>query len=54
MSEHFCATCNRIRVTADGQLKVCLFDNTEVSLRQALRSGYTDEDIYRLIQQNFI
>jgi molybdenum cofactor biosynthesis enzyme MoaA len=31
MSEHFCNTCNRIRLTADGNLKVCLFGNAEVS-----------------------
>ena len=33
MSDHFCATCNRLRITADGNLKVCLFGNQEVSLR---------------------
>lgn len=33
MSEHFCGSCNRLRLTADGNLKVCLFGNTEVSLR---------------------
>jgi cyclic pyranopterin phosphate synthase len=36
MSEHFCGTCNRLRLTADGQLKVCLFGKTEVSLRDLL------------------
>jgi cyclic pyranopterin phosphate synthase len=51
MSEHFCSTCNRIRITADGQLKICLFDNKEISLREALRSGLSDEDIYLLIQR---
>ncbi|CAF0730686.1 unnamed protein product [Adineta steineri] len=51
MSEHFCSTCNRVRITADGQLKVCLFDNKEMSLRDALRSGATDEEIYSLIQR---
>ena len=33
MSDHFCSTCNRLRLTADGSLKVCLFGNREVSLR---------------------
>ena len=33
MSKHFCGGCNRIRVTADGHLKVCLFDNREVNLK---------------------
>ena len=39
MSEHFCSTCNRLRLTADGKLKVCLFGRTEVSLRDLLRRG---------------
>ena len=33
MSEHFCGSCNRLRLTADGNLKVCLFGNAETSLR---------------------
>ena len=41
MSENFCGSCNRLRLTADGSLKVCLFGNTEISLRDCLRSvGY--------------
>ncbi|KAJ9112713.1 hypothetical protein QFC22_006215 [Naganishia vaughanmartiniae] len=39
MSDHFCGTCNRLRITADGNLKVCLFDNTEVSLRDVMRTS---------------
>ncbi|KAI8822527.1 molybdenum cofactor biosynthesis protein 1 [Fimicolochytrium jonesii] len=42
MSEHFCGTCNRLRLLADGNLKVCLFGNSEVNLRDALRSGVDD------------
>jgi cyclic pyranopterin phosphate synthase len=49
MSEHFCGTCNRLRITADGQLKVCLFGNTEVSLRDLMRQGGSDETIQKLI-----
>jgi len=45
MSEHFCGTCNRVRLTADGQLKVCLFGSAEVSLRDAMRDGASDEDL---------
>jgi molybdenum cofactor biosynthesis enzyme MoaA len=37
MSQHFCSTCNRLRLTADGKLKVCLFGKTEVNLRDLLR-----------------
>lgn len=49
MSDHFCNTCNRIRLTADGNLKVCLFGNAEVSLRDALRQKATDEQLEELI-----
>ena len=50
MSEHFCGTCNRLRITADGQLKVCLFGNQEVSLRDALRlEDVSREDLMLLI-----
>lgn len=45
MTEHFCGSCNRLRITADGNLKVCLFGNTEVSLRDALRSGCSEDDL---------
>ncbi|KAH8283743.1 hypothetical protein KR018_007915, partial [Drosophila ironensis] len=37
MTEHFCGTCNRLRLTADGNIKVCLFGNKEFSLRDAMR-----------------
>lgn len=37
MTENFCGTCNRLRITGDGNLKVCLFGNSEVSLRDLLR-----------------
>ena len=50
MSQHFCGSCNRLRVTADGNLKVCLFGDAEVSLRDALRSGATDEQLLDVIE----
>ncbi len=37
MTHNFCGTCNRLRITSDGNLKVCLFGNSEVSLRDLLR-----------------
>ncbi|TNN52042.1 Molybdenum cofactor biosynthesis protein 1 [Liparis tanakae] len=49
MSEHFCGSCNRLRITADGNLKVCLFGNDEVSLRDVLRSGAADEELLEII-----
>ena len=45
----FCSTCNRIRLTADGKLKNCLFSHAETSLLETLRSG---KSILPLIQQN--
>ncbi|XP_034102330.1 molybdenum cofactor biosynthesis protein 1 isoform X1 [Drosophila albomicans] len=50
MTEHFCGTCNRLRLTADGNIKVCLFGNKEYSLRDALRSDQcTEEQLIELI-----
>ncbi len=49
MSAHFCGDCNRMRLTADGQLKNCLFSREETDLLSALRSG---EDVLPLIHQS--
>ncbi|XP_012885075.1 PREDICTED: molybdenum cofactor biosynthesis protein 1 isoform X1 [Dipodomys ordii] len=49
MSENFCGTCNRLRITADGNLKVCLFGNSEVSLRDHLRAGASEEELLSII-----
>lgn len=48
LSESFCVRCNRLRLTADGQLKTCLFYAPELSLRDALRRGATDEELGHL------
>lgn len=45
MSDNFCGTCNRMRVTADGNLKVCLFGSEEYSLRDAMRQGASDAEL---------
>ncbi|KXH68030.1 hypothetical protein CSAL01_11967 [Colletotrichum salicis] len=45
MTHNFCGTCNRLRITSDGNLKVCLFGNTEVSLRDILRKSNNGEPI---------
>jgi GTP 3',8-cyclase len=45
VSQPFCGTCNRIRLTADGQLRTCLFSIDEWDLRGPLRSGASDEDL---------
>ncbi|EGI66364.1 Molybdenum cofactor biosynthesis protein 1 [Acromyrmex echinatior] len=52
MSQHFCDSCNRLRITADGNLKVCLFEGKgEVSLRDALRSGISENELKDLIRR---
>ena len=49
MTDAFCEGCNRLRITADGHLKVCLFGRAEVNLRHAMRNGYSDEELLELI-----
>ncbi|GMH26692.1 hypothetical protein Nepgr_028535 [Nepenthes gracilis] len=49
MTEHFCSGCNRLRLLADGNFKVCLFGPSEVSLRDPLRSGATDGELMEII-----
>ncbi|TET16391.1 MAG: GTP 3',8-cyclase MoaA [Dehalococcoidia bacterium] len=51
VSEHFCRSCNRLRLTADGKLRPCLFSDTEIDLREPLRQGAAADDIKRLIQE---
>jgi cyclic pyranopterin phosphate synthase len=46
----FCRDCDRLRLTADGQLRTCLFARDETDLRAALRSGATDAEIETLIR----
>jgi cyclic pyranopterin phosphate synthase len=50
VSEPFCGDCNRIRLTADGALRTCLFSHTETDLRGPLRAGADDEELEALIR----
>lgn len=50
VTEMFCGQCSRIRLTADGQIRTCLFSTTEHNLRDVLRSGATDAEIARFIE----
>ena len=43
MTRPFCRECDRLRLTADGQLRTCLFAPSETDLRGAMRAGATDE-----------
>ncbi len=47
LGEHFCESCNRLRLTSDGKLCACLAMPGEVSLREALRSGQSIQDLFR-------
>ena len=51
VTECFCQACNRMRLTADGKLRPCLFSDDEIDLRGPLRQGATVGDIKRLIRQ---
>jgi len=51
ISEHFCINCNRLRLTADGQLRPCLMSETMIDLREPLRKGISSDELKKLIQQ---
>ena len=50
VTEPFCGDCNRIRLTAEGELRTCLFSMTETDLRAPLRSGATDDELEEIIR----
>ena len=50
VSEPFCDDCNRIRLTAEGKLRTCLFSVGETDLREPLRSGARDDEIERIVR----
>ncbi|CAG8472022.1 1203_t:CDS:2 [Paraglomus occultum] len=50
MSDHFYGTCNRLRITADGNLKVCLFGNTKISLRDLTRQNVSEKQLLEIIE----
>jgi GTP 3',8-cyclase len=50
VTEPFCGDCNRIRLTAEGELRTCLFSMTETDLRGPLRSGATDAELEEIIR----
>jgi GTP 3',8-cyclase len=50
VSEPFCSSCDRIRLTADGRLRTCLFSRTEWNLQEPMRGGATDRELRELIR----
>ena len=51
MSQHFCDTCNRVRLSHDGTLYLCLGQNDSYPLRDLMRSGISDEELKQHIQK---
>jgi len=50
VSEPFCGDCNRIRLTAEGKLRTCLFSLHETDLREPLRAGASDSDLEQVVR----
>ncbi|MCL1802878.1 MAG: GTP 3',8-cyclase MoaA [Eubacteriaceae bacterium] len=50
ISNHFCSECNRLRLTSEGFLKLCLYHNDGIDLRSMLRSGASEDGIRRAIE----
>jgi cyclic pyranopterin phosphate synthase len=50
VSEPFCSTCDRIRLTADGKLRTCLFSRREWNMLEPLREGATDDEVAALLR----
>lgn len=51
ITEHFCQTCNRLRVTSDGNLRPCLLAKEEIDVKETLRNGAGSAELKQLIQQ---
>jgi cyclic pyranopterin phosphate synthase len=51
VSEPFCGDCNRIRLTAEGKLRTCLFSMTETDLRAPLRAGASDGELEAIVRE---
>jgi cyclic pyranopterin phosphate synthase len=49
VSDHFCTTCNRLRLTSDGKLRACLLNEAEVDLKKALKENCSDTELEKLI-----
>ena len=50
VTEHFCVSCNRLRLTSDGKLMPCLMSEKEIDLKQSLRSGAGLEELKKIIE----
>ena len=51
VTRHFCKACNRLRLTADGKLRTCLFAREEIDIKRAIRSGASNETLAEILQE---
>jgi cyclic pyranopterin phosphate synthase len=51
LSYHFCENCNRLRLTADGKLRGCLFSDNETDIKEPLRNGANEQYMLKLIEE---
>jgi cyclic pyranopterin phosphate synthase len=49
LTNHFCSSCNRLRLTSDGKMRPCLFSESEIDLKNPIRNGCDDTEIERLL-----
>ncbi|HEY0798251.1 MAG TPA: GTP 3',8-cyclase MoaA, partial [Candidatus Baltobacteraceae bacterium] len=54
LSHDYCETCNRVRLSADGRLRLCLFGDHEIDLRTPLRNGATRDDIAAILRGSML
>jgi cyclic pyranopterin phosphate synthase len=54
VSHHFCPSCNRIRLTADGKLRNCLFSDQELDIKTPLRQGATDFELSQFLKDSIV
>ncbi len=50
ITKHFCESCRRLRLTADGRIRPCLLSDTEIDVKSPMRGGCGDEELVRLLQ----
>jgi cyclic pyranopterin phosphate synthase len=50
ISKHFCASCRRLRLTADGRIRPCLLSDTEIDIKSPMRGGCSDDELERLLR----
>lgn len=54
LSSHFCESCNRLRLTADGRLRSCLFSDDETDLKELIRKGCSDSELEEIITRTIV